>query len=438
MTIDSKEVADVTNLANTGQIQLCSSGEPVQKGKDRFSQAQQGHYLKQNLDQQKPKLRRTLDASESPRHKTDSSRIKQSVLPKNKMDSGENNNASIDDNQLKAIQSHGTKDKDIFVNSENPDKEFDLNKCYNITENDGNAEGVSEQLSFQVQSLSQHQLDNTPSPKCYQDLVGRKSKNLTAFRACDRSSQNINFEGKNLRRVLTDSSCDTQQPLKPVTVDLPKTNIILLKINGFVKQFHDCKVTLLENKSQVQFVGTHEAIQTCKLRMFELLNDTEEKIKCLQKHHVKYVSENLGYIKTQLIKKDIGAVISTNINNSEVHSRAFTAKKAELALDFVTNTLVSKKIILREGQSSLIQGSDWAKIVSNLDKHTRVEILENDNSVDIISFDASSVTKTWQSIISYLKASIPKESIEIVLSGAEARCFKYTTLEDLKRTIRYE
>ena len=434
MTIDSKEVADVTNLANTGQIQLCSSGEPVQKGKDRFSQAQQGHYLKQNLDQQKPKLRRTLDASESPRHKTDSSRIKQSVLPKNKMDSGENNNASIDDNQLKVIQSHGTKDKDIFVNSENPDKEFDLNKCYNITENDGNAEGVSEQQSFQVQSLSQHQPDNTPSPKCYQDLVGRKSKNLTAFRACDRSSQNTNFEGKNLRRVLTDSSCDTQQSVKTVTVDLPKTNIILLKINEFVKRCHDCKVTLLENKSQVQFVGTHEAIQTCKLRMYEVLNNTEEKIKCLPKHHVKYISENLG----QLIKKDIGAVISTNINNSEVRSQSFTAKKAELALDFVINTLVSKKVILREGQSLLMQGSDWAKIVSNLDKHTCVEILENDNSVDIISFDESSVTKTCQSIISYLKASIPKESIEIMLSGAEARCFKYTTLEDLKHTIRYE
>ena len=433
MTIDSKEVADFKNLANTKQIQLCSSDEPVQKGKDRFSQAQQGPYLKQNLDQQKPKLRRTLDASESPRDKTDSSRIKQSVLPRNKMDIGEKHNASIDDNQLKAIQSHGTKDKDIFVNSENPDKEFDLNKCYNITEKDGNSEGVSEQLSFKVQSLSQHQPDNTPSPKCYQDLVGKQSKNLTAFRACDRSSQNINFEGKNLRRVLTDSSCDTQQSVKTVTVDLPKTNIILLKINGFVKQCHDCKVTLLENKSQVHFVGTHEAIQTCKLRMYEVLNDTEEKIKCLPKHHVKYVSENL-----ELIKKDIGAVISTNINNSEVHSRAFTAKKAELALDFVTNSLVSKKIILREGQSSLIQGSDWAKIVSNLDKHTRVEILENDNSVDIISFDASSVTKTWQSIISYLKALIPKESIEIVLSGAEARCFKYTTLEDLKRTIRYD
>ena len=438
MTIDSKEVADVTNLANTGQIQLCSSGEPVQKGKDCFSQAQQGHYLKQNLDQQKPKLRRTLDASESPRHKTDSSRIKQSVLPKNKMDSGEKHNASNDDNHLKAIQSLGTKDKDIFVNSENPDKKFDLNKCYNITENDGNSEGVSEQLSFKVQSASQHQLDNTPSSKCYQDLVGKESKNLTAVCACDSSSQNRNFEGKNLRRVPTDSSCDTQQSVKPVTVDLPKTNIILLKINGFVKRCYDCKVTLFENTSQVQFVGTHKAIQTCKLRMYEVLNNTEEKIKCLPKHHVKYISENLGYIKTQLIKNNIGAVISTNIYNSEVRSCAFTAENAELALAFVTNTLVSKKVKLREGQSSLMQGSDCAKIVGNLDKHICVEILENDNSVDIISFDASSVTKTWQSIISYLKASIPKQSIEIVLSGAEARCFKYTALEDLKHTIRYE
>ena len=222
-----------------------------------------------------------------------------------------------------------------------------------------------------------------------------------------------------------------------VSIPLDKTSIILLKINGFTKRCDNCNVVLIEKQGIVKFHGSKDAINHAQVRMYETLNSKEEVSKALPKHHIQFISESTGYIRTQLTSNKVGAVITTNTDQSTVHCFAFSIPQAERALEFITKGMESRQVKLRDGQSQCLQGQDWENILQETDKHVLITILDDGRSLDIISFDATCVHKTWKKIICFLKASAPKHTVAIELKGAAAKCFKYYFLEDLQHKIRY-
>ena len=220
------------------------------------------------------------------------------------------------------------------------------------------------------------------------------------------------------------------------TVDLPKTSIVLLKINGFTKRCGDCKVTLTEKQCRVRFEGDDDSVSQAKIKMYETLQNAVEITKVLPKHHVQYINESQGYLRTQLTKRKIGAALKIDVGQSTVQCLAFTDKQAERGLDFVTKELISKKITIREGQSQSFECADWDNILKNLQRHVQVTVVKGDSTVDIVAYNEDSVNMAHKKIIQYLKESQPKDKTEIVLKDATARCFKKHFLDELKLTIR--
>lgn len=220
------------------------------------------------------------------------------------------------------------------------------------------------------------------------------------------------------------------------TVTLPKTNIVLLKINGFIRKCGNCKVALIEKQGRVEFDGDLESIRQAKIKMYETLQNVEETTKVLPKHLVQYIDRSQGYLRAQLTKRKIGAALKIDVSQSTVKCLAFTTKQAERGLDIVTKELSSKQIKIREGQSQYFESSDWIDILKGLEKQVQVTVAKEDGVVDIVAYNEDSANMAYRKIIQYLKESIPKDKTEIELKGATARCFRRYFLHELQQTIR--
>ena len=220
------------------------------------------------------------------------------------------------------------------------------------------------------------------------------------------------------------------------TVTLQKTDIVMLKINGFTRKCGDCKVSLVEKECRVEFNGGDESINQAKIKMYETLQNVEEISKVLPRHLVEYIDRSQGYLRAQLTKRKIGAALKIDVSQSSVHCLAFTAKQAERGLDFVTKELSSKQIKIREGQSQCFENAEWDNLGKSFQKQVQVTVVKEDDVVDIVAYNEDSVNMAYRKIIQYLKESKPKHKTEIELKGATARCFRRHFLHDLQQTIR--
>ena len=280
---------------------------------------------------------------------------------------------------------------------------------------------------------STYQEDDAPDNrdnKVRRNIKRNKNKTLTRKKIPQEEGQ------MNPDNIGTGSHENTSGKGDSVVLEVSKTRIVLLKINGFTKRCGQCKVTLLEKQGQVHFEGDDDSVKQGQIKMYETFNAVEEKTTTLPKHHIAYISESHGYIRCQLTKRKIGVVINTDTVHCTLHSFAFSAEQAEQGLEFVTKELVSRPINIRDGQLQCFQGVDWDNILQSLQKYVQVTVLQDKNSVDIVAFDDKSVSKARHKIIEYLKESVPKAKTEVELKGASARCFSHCFLEDLKRKIR--
>ena len=222
------------------------------------------------------------------------------------------------------------------------------------------------------------------------------------------------------------------------TIKMPKTDIVLLKINGFTnaKKCGDCKVTLNEKQGRVEFDGDIDSISKAKIKMYETLQNKEETTIVLPKHLVQYIDQSQGYLRSQLTKRKIGAALKIDVSQSTVQCLAFTTKQAERGLEFVTKELSSRQIKIREGHSQCFESAEWDSLVKSLQKYVQVTVVKEDDVVDIAAYNKDSVNNAHEKIIQYLKASKPKHKTEIELKGATAKCFRRYFLDDLKQMIR--
>ena len=288
------------------------------------------------------------------------------------------------------------------------------------------------------QSEKQRTGQKTTIPKTVFHMMAVDQTIISKGRNHEESSQMPHKQHKNFttrKHLPVESNHSSIQEC--VSFPLDKTSIILLKINRFTKQCDNCNVVLIEKQGIVKFHGSKDAIKHAQIRMYETLTNKKEVSKVLPKHHIQFISESTGYIRTQLTSKKVGAVITTNTDQSTVHCFAFSVPQAERALEFITNGMESRQVKLRDGQPQCLQGQDWGNILQKIDKHVLITILDDGKSLDIISFDAICVYKTWEKIIRFLNASAPKHTVAIDLKGAAAKCFKYYFLEDLQHKIRY-
>ena len=220
------------------------------------------------------------------------------------------------------------------------------------------------------------------------------------------------------------------------TVTLQKTDIVMLKINGFTRKCGDCKVSLVEKECRVEFNGDDESISQAKIKMYETLQNVEEISKVLPRHLVEYIDRSQGYLRAQLTKRKIGAALKIDVSQSTVQCLAFTAKQAERGLDFVTKELSSKQIKIREGQSQCFENAEWDNLRKSFQKQVQVTVVKEDDVVDIVAYNEDSVNMAYRKSIQYLRESKPKHKTEVELKGATARCFRRHFVHELQQTIR--